>query len=92
MEKEIDDKQEKSASSGVHGEMSPLLVQLKDVKPFHTNCAGSGKESSVRPDDVDESEALRRELGTVQQLLEKSIEIINQRRMITQIMVNERQS
>ena len=45
--------------------------RLKDVKPSQINCAGREAPRAIRSEDLDESEALRRALGTVQQLLEK---------------------
>ena len=78
-----DDKPEKPiASSSTHGGVG--LVQLQDVKPFQTNCARGGTPPAVRLDDVDESETLRRALGTVPQLLEK-LELINRRGIMLRI-------
>ena len=51
--------------------MDPSPDRLKDVKPSKINCAGRGAPPAIRSEDLNESEALRRTLGTVQQLLEK---------------------
>ena len=66
------ERQEKrSATSCVCYDMDPSPDRLKDVKPSQINCAGRGAPKAIRSEDIDESEALRRALGTVQQLLEK---------------------
>ena len=51
--------------------MGPSPDRLKDVKPFKIKCAGRSTLPAIRSDDLYESEALRRALGTVPQLLEK---------------------
>ena len=61
----------RAVTSGVWGDMKPVLVRLKNVETIQTNYAGRGKDSAVRPVDADEFEALRRALGIVKQLLEK---------------------
>ena len=59
----------RSATSCVFGDMGPSPDRLKYVKPSQIDCAGRGAHHpAIRPD---ESETLRRALGTVQQLLEK---------------------
>ena len=51
--------------------MDPSPDRLKGVKPSKINCAERVVPPVIRSEDLDESEALRRALGTVQQLLEK---------------------
>ena len=51
--------------------MGPSPDQLKDVKPSKINCTRREALPATRSEDLDESETLRRALGTVQQLLEK---------------------
>ena len=51
--------------------MNPSPDQLKDENPSQINCAGRGVPPAISSEDLDESEALRRALGTVKQLLEK---------------------
>ena len=70
--KEQNERQEKrSATSCVSYDMDPSPDRLKNVKSSQINCAGCGATPAIRSKDLDVSEALRRALGTVQQLLEK---------------------
>ena len=61
----------RSATYCVCGDMGPSPGPLKDVKPSHIDCAGRGAPPAIRPEDLNESETLRRALGSVKQLLEK---------------------
>ena len=70
------ERQEKrSATSCVCGDLGPAPDRLKDVKSSQINCAGCEAPSAERSED--QSETLRRALGTVQQLLENGVKIIN---------------
>ena len=46
-----ENKKKQPALPSALGGMGPSLVQLKDVKPFRTNCAGGVTPLTSRPDD-----------------------------------------
>ena len=54
------------ATSCVYGDIGSSPVRLKDVKSSQINCAGREAPPAIRSEDLDESETLRRALGTVQ--------------------------
>ena len=68
------------ATSCVCGDISSSPDRLNDVKSSQTNCTGRGAPPTFRSEDLYESETLRRALGTVQQMLENGVDIINRRR------------
>ena len=66
------ERQEKrSATSCVCFDIVSSPERLNNVKSPQITCAGRGAPPAISSEDLDESETLRRALGTVQLLLEK---------------------